>query len=58
MKRKIVISSQYKKDIKLARRRNLPEEELNEIVLSLPYIERRVFRMSRMSHTTGLASDI
>ena len=35
MKRKIVISSQYKKDIKLARRRNLPEEELNEIVLSL-----------------------
>ena len=35
MKRKIIISSQYKKDIKLARRRNLPEEELNEIVLSL-----------------------
>ena len=35
MKRKIVISSQYKKDIKLARRRNLPEEELNEIVLDL-----------------------
>ena len=35
MKRKIIISSQYKKDIKLARRRNLPEEELNEVVLSL-----------------------
>ena len=35
MKRKIIISRQYKKDIKLARRRNLPEEELNEIVLSL-----------------------
>ena len=35
MKRKIVISSQYKKDIKLARRRNLPEEELNKIVLNL-----------------------
>ena len=30
MKRKIILSSQYKKDIKLARRRNLPEEELNE----------------------------
>ena len=35
MKRKIILSSQYKKDIKLARRRNLPEEELNEIVLKL-----------------------
>ncbi len=35
MKRKIIISSQYKKDIKLARRRNLPEEELNDIVLDL-----------------------
>lgn len=35
MKRKIIISSQYKKDIKLARRRNLPEEELNDIVYAL-----------------------
>ena len=35
MKRKIILSSQYKKDIKLARRRNLPEEELNGIVLKL-----------------------
>ena len=35
MKRRIILSSQYKKDIKLARRRNLPEEELNEIVLKL-----------------------
>ena len=35
MKRKIILSSQYKKDIKLARRRNLPEEELNDIVLKL-----------------------
>ena len=32
MKRKIILSSQYKKDIKLARRRHLPEEELNELV--------------------------
>lgn len=35
MKRKIILSSQYKKDIKLARRRHLPIEELNEIVLKL-----------------------
>ena len=35
MKRKIILSSQYKKDIKLARRRHLPEEELNGIVLKL-----------------------
>ena len=37
MKRKIIISIQYKKDkdIKLARRRNLPEEELNNIILDL-----------------------
>ena len=35
MKRRIILSSQYKKDIKLARRRNLPEEELNDIVLKL-----------------------
>ena len=35
MKRKIILSSQYKKDIKLARRRNLPEEELNDLVLKL-----------------------
>ena len=35
MKRRIILSSQYKKDIKLARRRSLPEEELNDIVLKL-----------------------
>ena len=52
MKRKIIISSQYKKDIKLARRRNLPEEELNEIVLSLandiplPATENFIFSIS------------
>ena len=27
MKRKIILSSQYKKDVKLARRRHLPEAE-------------------------------
>ena len=35
MKRKIILSSQYKKDVKLARRRHLPEGELNGIVLKL-----------------------
>lgn len=35
MKRKIILSSQYKKDVKLARRRHLPIEELNDIVLKL-----------------------
>lgn len=33
--RTIVFSTQYKKDIKLARKRNLPEEELNMVVFSL-----------------------
>lgn len=33
--RTIVFSSQYKKDLKLARKRNLPENELNEVVFSL-----------------------
>lgn len=33
--RTIVISTQYKKDLKLARKRGLPEEKLNEIVFKL-----------------------
>ncbi len=33
--RTIVFSSQYKKDVKLARKRNLPEEELNAVVFNL-----------------------
>ena len=33
--RVIVLSSQYKKDIKLARRRNLPEAELNDVIFKL-----------------------
>ena len=33
--RTIVFSSQYKKDLKLARKRNLPEEELNSVVFNL-----------------------
>lgn len=33
--RTIVISTQYKKDLKLARKRGLPEEKLNEIVFQL-----------------------
>ena len=33
--RGIVFSGQYKKDLKLARRRNLPEQELNKIIYDL-----------------------
>ena len=33
--RTIVFSSQYKKDLKLARKRNLPEDELNKVVFNL-----------------------
>jgi len=33
--RTIIFSSQYKKDLKLARKRNLPEEELNSVVFNL-----------------------
>ncbi len=35
--RTIVFSSQYKKDVKLARKRNLPEEELNAVVFNLAH---------------------
>ena len=30
--RRIDITGQYKKDLKLARKRNLPEEKLNQII--------------------------
>ena len=33
--RTIIFSTQYKKDLKLARKRNLPEDELNHIVSNL-----------------------
>lgn len=33
--RSIIISGQYKKDLKLARKRNLPEQELNKIIFNL-----------------------
>ena len=33
--RTIVFSTQYKKDLKLARKRNLPEDELNKVVFNL-----------------------
>ena len=33
--RTIIFSSQFKKDLKLARKRNLPEEELNSVVFNL-----------------------
>ena len=33
--RVIVLSGQYKKDLKLARKRNLPEEELNKVIYNL-----------------------
>ena len=35
MKREIVYANQFKKDMKLARRRHLPEEELIEVVTDL-----------------------
>ena len=31
--RTIIITGQYKKDLKLARKRHLPEDKLNEIIL-------------------------
>lgn len=33
--RQIVFSGQYKKDLKLARKRNLPEDELNDVIFKL-----------------------
>jgi mRNA interferase YafQ len=33
--RRIDITGQYKKDLKLARKRNLPEEKLNQIIIKL-----------------------
>lgn len=33
--RTIIITGQYKKDLKLARKRNLPENKLNEVILKL-----------------------
>lgn len=33
--RVIVLSGQYKKDLKMARRRNLPEAELNDVIFKL-----------------------
>ena len=37
--RRIVITSQYKKDLKLARKRHLPEDKLNEIIRRLAFDE-------------------
>ena len=33
--RAIVLSGKYKKDLKLARKRNLPEDELNKVIFNL-----------------------
>ncbi len=33
--RSIVFTHQYKKDLKLARKRNLPEDKLNEVIFKL-----------------------
>ena len=35
MKREIIYANQFKKDMKLARRRHLPEEDLIEVVTDL-----------------------
>lgn len=37
--RRIDITGQYKKDLKLARKRHLPEDKLNEIILKLANYE-------------------
>ena len=63
MKREIIYANQFKKDMKPARRRHLPEEELIEVVTDLANdiplpAKRRICRMQGMSYTTGLASDI
>ena len=39
--RTIIITGQYKKDLKLARKRHLPEDKLNEIILKHSSIQRR-----------------
>ena len=41
MKREIIYANQFKKDMKLARRRHLPEEELIEIVTDLANIAKK-----------------
>ena len=33
--RTIIVTGQYKKDLKLARKRHLPEDKLNEVILKL-----------------------
>lgn len=33
--RTIILSGQYKKDLKLARKRSLPEEDLNKVIFNL-----------------------
>lgn len=33
--RTIIITGQYKKDLRLARKRHLPEDKLNEVILKL-----------------------
>lgn len=33
--RTIIVTGQYKKDLKLARKRHLPEDKLNEAILKL-----------------------
>ena len=32
--RTIIVTGQYKKDLKLARKRHLPEDKLNEVILN------------------------
>lgn len=46
--RKIFFTTQYKKDLKLALRRNLPEEKLNEVIKMLAMDE--VLPESNLDH--------
>ena len=68
--REIVYTGQYKRDLKRARKRQMPEDDPNEVIRLLAEdqplpLERRdhgtywgVFWTARMSHTSRLVADI
>ena len=69
--RQIATTSKYRKDWELAKRRNLPIEELNDVIYKLAndfplpkekkdhaFFARELCRLSGMSYQTGLAVDI
>lgn len=68
--REIVYTGQYKRDLKRARKRQMQEDDLNEVIRLLaedqplpprkerPRTYRQVFRTARMPYTPRLAVDI